>query len=78
MYAIRSYYDTINWSLYGKYDSRPFYASFEFQELIGKVNNLEQPLPSIIGDDNIEISPENIMMVARIGYNPKPYSYNFV
>jgi len=69
--------NTINWSLYGKYDSRPFYASFEFQELIGKVNNLEQPLPSIIGDDNIEISPENIMMVARIGYNPKPYFIDY-
>jgi hypothetical protein len=64
--------NTVSWSLYTKYKFDRFFAAFEFQDLFGKVNNLEQPLPLILGNDAIDISPENFLLAARVGYDPAP------
>lgn len=60
----------IVWSLYGKYDKDPFYLAFEFENIFGKLSDLDDPLPSVIGDSEIDITTENFLFVGRLGYNP--------
>ena len=64
--------NNVNWSIYAKYAYDPFFVSFEFQDLFGKINDLEEPLPSILGNNDIDISPEDFLLAARVGYDPSP------
>lgn len=60
----------INWSLYSRYKKDPFVFSFEFQDLFGKINDLEDPLPATIGSNSIKISPKNLLVAGRVEFYP--------
>lgn len=61
---------TFQWSLYSRYKKDPFVFSFEFQDLFGKVTNLEDPLPATIGSNSIDISPTNLLLAGRVEFCP--------
>jgi hypothetical protein len=61
---------TFQWSLYSRYKKEPFVFSFEFQDLFGKVANLENPLPATIGSNSIDISPKNFLLAGRVEFYP--------
>ncbi len=61
----------INWSLYLDYKSDHFRVAFEFQDLVGKIDGLEAPLPDLLGSRKIDITPENFLLVARVEFYPR-------
>jgi len=60
----------LNWSFWGKYIHPPFTLAMEFQDIVGKISDLDDPLPAAIGDDSIDISAGNILFASRLGYEP--------
>jgi hypothetical protein len=62
--------NTFEWSFYSRYKKDPFVFSFEFQDLFGKVNNLQAPLPTFIGSNSIDISPKNFLLAGRVEFYP--------
>jgi len=62
----------INWSLYGSYNIGSFFLAFEFQNIFGEINDLEEPLPLVIGSSDVDISAENFLFVLRGGSSFSP------
>ncbi|MGH7885742.1 MAG: hypothetical protein ACRENO_08625 [Thermodesulfobacteriota bacterium] len=61
----------VNWSLYASYlYQNNLKFSFEFQNLIGQISDIGEPVSSFLGDDEIDIGAENISLVARAEYYP--------
>jgi hypothetical protein len=70
--------NAIVWSLYAKYNKNPFYFAFELENVFGKLNDLDDPLPFVLGDNEIDITAENILFVGRIGYNPESHFIDMI
>lgn len=65
--------NAVNWSVHGSYFyDKKLKFSFEFQNLIGEISNIGEPVSTFLGDDDIKIGPENISLVARTEYYPTP------
>ncbi len=60
----------VNWSLYFKHKTDVFSFSFELQHLFGEINDLEDPLPELIGSDSIDISAENLLLAGIAEFYP--------
>jgi len=66
------------WSLFASYKNNSYLLSAEYQNLIGKVNDLQEPLGSIIGSNEIDITAGNILLAVRAGYNPPSHLVDFI
>ncbi len=61
----------VNWSVFASYlYENTLKFSFEFQNLFGEIGDIGSPVSDLLGDDEINIGPENISLVTRAEYYP--------